>query len=70
MTEISLRDYFAAQAVAGFLWNGQTAPQRVAAHCYALADALIAARTMPTVTPAAEAIPDDVRTSKGGLALT
>lgn len=70
MTEISVRDYFAGQAISAFVGSGHSDPRRIAAQCYALADALLAVRSGQPARDEAEAIPADVATSKGGLALT
>lgn len=57
---MSLRDYFAGQAVAGSLCEfthipsserGQRQAQKIAAQSYAIADAMLAARTQPKPTP-------------------
>jgi hypothetical protein len=70
---MGLRDFFAAHALPALITRamteGQWSPTRIARDCYVLADALLAMRS-GTPPAEAEAIPDDVRTSKGGLALT
>jgi hypothetical protein len=74
-TAISLRDYFAGQALAVLVTNaiaeGRWAPPHLglASDCYELADALLAVRNGPP-RDEAEVIPGDVATSRGGLALT
>lgn len=45
MHEMTLRDYFAGQALAGIAWaiNNEN-PQMVAHECYVMADAMLEAR--------------------------
>lgn len=45
---MSLRDWFAGQALAGMPWNHSIAPKQQAKECYQIADAMLAARNQST----------------------